>query len=299
MEKIVDTIDGQAFPRTEEVCCPLCGESHAPRRIVDARFSMQALVAYCDACRLGYQTPRPSEEASLAYMNWRWSSSDAYVGDRAMQLKRAAKQIDALEAQIGGATAHTRGGDARLLIDFGAGAGAFVRAAIDRGWRATGVETSASARDRAREFYGVELLEAFPEEPCDVVTLWDVVEHLRDPIGLLSMIRGHLAPKGAVVLETGNYENWRRTADGDAWSLYLLDHQYYFTPSSLAAVCDRAGYARFELLDCSHKAPRMGLKAMLKHPGRVRHQKRHWREAMARWPEHGDINVMLGVGWKG
>lgn len=123
---IHDVIEGVSYARLEEPGCPLCGALHASRTI-PVSFGMTAAVAECAACRLAYQTPRPSLEASLAYMEMRWRSQDTYVGDPEHQRARAAKQLEllALVAPAG----------ARVL-DFGAGIGTFARAARAAGWDA-------------------------------------------------------------------------------------------------------------------------------------------------------------------
>ena len=59
---MVDVIDGVSYPRLDPIACPLCGKQ-GPPRVIAARFSMLTSVAECPACRLAYQTPRPSEEA--------------------------------------------------------------------------------------------------------------------------------------------------------------------------------------------------------------------------------------------
>jgi SAM-dependent methyltransferase len=232
MGQIVDVIEGQTFPRSEEVGCPICGRHFESRRI-PVRYAMFAMVAECADCRIAFQSPRPSVEASLAYMNWRWRSADAYVADPERQMKRARKQVAHVRKHLkrSGMNQPVR------LADFGAGAGSFVRAALDQGWQATGIEQSDSAIARAREFYGVELRKDWAVDQYDVVTMWDVIEHLRDLEGTLRKIGEHLVDGGLLFIETGNFESWRRLAEADAWSLYLLDHQFYFTPTASAKCC--------------------------------------------------------------
>lgn len=285
-QTIVDVIEDRDFPRTEEVGCALCGAQQEPRQIA-ARFGMTAMVAECPACRLAYQTPRPSQEASLAYMNWRWRSSDQYVSDTIEQMRRATQQMAYVQSQV---RAPTR------LLDFGAGAGSFVRAALDQGWDAIGVEQSASAIERAKQFYNVDLCEMLPDERYEVITLWDVIEHLRDPEALLRQLSEHLTPEGLLFIETGNYESWRRLADGDRWSLYLFDHQYYFTPHSLAQIMRRAGFTDIALLNAHHGRPHLHPKHLLRQPGNLARSWIEWAKAKARWPDHGGVGMMVVVG---
>lgn len=282
-EPMVDVIEGIPYPRLDAIGCPLCGRPCAPVRFA-ARYGMQTSVAQCSQCRLAYQTPRPSEAASRAYMNWRWSSTGRYVTDSPGKRRSAQRKLQQLRSILP---------QPGRLLDFGAGSGVFVRACLDEGIDATGVEQSASAIARACEFYDVRLLESLPDTRFDAITLWDVVEHLRDPVALLGELRGRLGADGALFMTTGNYENWRRIADRERWGLYLLDHHYYFTPESLAATARRAGFTRFRLVDGKHSAPPLG--RCLKRPGWGLRAWRAWFEARRAWPAHGDINIMMAV----
>ncbi|MBK7952677.1 MAG: class I SAM-dependent methyltransferase [Candidatus Accumulibacter sp.] len=280
---MIDLINGDSYPRLDPIACPLCGRVNSPRPI-PARFDMQTSVAECVACRLAYQTPRPSEEASRAYMNWRWSSGDRYVTDSESKRRAAREKLRQVEA--------VRSAPGRLL-DFGAGSGAFVRASLDGGWDTVGVEQSAAAIARAREYYSVDLQSTLPDDRFDVITMWDVVEHLRDPIAVLRLLHERLAVGGRLFLETGNYENWRRVLEGDRWGLYLLDHHFYFTPYSLEIATSRAGFSTFNVLDVDHSAP--SLRRLLTRPRWGMRAWRAYRGALKAWPEHGDINVMVAV----
>jgi len=285
--KYIDRINGIQFSRLEKTGCYLCGKQYEPRRIPVA-FGMYVMIAECPECRLAFQTPQPSPEASLAYMNWRWGSTDEYVASEKSQMRRARHQIRIVENQIG---------KPNRLLDFGAGAGSFVAAALDHGWDTVGIERSDSARERAKKYYNINLLETIADESFDTVTLWDVIEHLRDPIGTLKMIREHLVDGGQIFIETGNYENWSRVLQSDKWGLYLFDHQFYFTLTSLSEVLHRAGFDSFSLLDCNHIYPSlnpiraiMNLKDMIK-------SWHEWLKARAMWPGYGDIDIMVAVGY--
>jgi len=280
---MIDVIGGIRYPRLEPIDCPLCGRHSSPRRF-DARFGMKTSVAECTHCRLAYQTPRPSDEASRAYMNWRWSSSGRYVTDSPGKRRSARKKLVHVQ---------TAAPSLRRLLDFGAGSGVFVRACLDAGLEAIGVEQSESAIARAREFYDVELVESIPDSRFGAITMWDVVEHLRDPIALLGQLREKLEPDGSLFMTTGNYENWKRIADGDRWGLYLLDHHYYFTPASLAETTRRAGFSRFRLLDANHSAPPIG--RSLRRPKWGLRAWKAYMDAKRAWPQHGDVNIMVAI----
>ena len=276
---VVDVICGKRYPRTERKPCPLCGQYREPRRL-QARFGMIAMVSECDPCRIAYQTPMPTPEATLAYMNALWGSSLAYMGNES-SLGRARVAFTYLQHEF------PKPG---YLLDFGAGTGAFVRVALESGWKAHGVERSSTAIERAKAENHVVLTPEVGDDGYDVITMWDVIEHLRDPAETLVRLKKHLRPGGRIILETGNWECWLRLAQGDRWDLYQMDHHYYFSPQTLNAYLEGCGYGNFRLvpraLDLPSRLPGANLRDWF-------YQRKAFRLARIAWPEHGGHNLIV------
>lgn len=146
------------------------------------------------------------------------------------------------------------------LLDVGCGIGAFVGLARARGWDARGVDISPFAvrwaRDRLGDVVDEGTLESvgYPAESFDVVTLWDSIEHVADPLALLREVQRILAPGGSLLLNTPNEAGLLRLialicyrATGGrfrypAQKLYHVYHLYSFTPATLSHVLVRAGF---------------------------------------------------------
>lgn len=98
------------------------------------------------------------------------------------------------------------------LLDVGCSTGLFLSAARQAGWQARGVEYSADSSRVAREVYGQDVVTGALEpgmfEPgsFDVVTFWDVIEHVPDPVHTLGVAAQLLAPGGLMVLKTPNVD---------------------------------------------------------------------------------------------
>ncbi len=94
------------------------------------------------------------------------------------------------------------------LLDIGCAIGTFPRIAKSGGWEAKGVEVSVFASAYAREKYGLDVRtgeleeQTFPKESFDVVTLWDVIDHIERPQEFLSRIHTLLKPGGLLVQQT-------------------------------------------------------------------------------------------------
>jgi 2-polyprenyl-3-methyl-5-hydroxy-6-metoxy-1,4-benzoquinol methylase len=135
------------------------------------------------------------------------------------------------------------------LLDVGCGTGLFVCAAQNAGWEATGVDGSACAMEsgrhrcpRARFRAGLLPEIDFPARSFDVVTLWDVLEHVPGPVEALEKIRSWLALDGWLFLSLPNVDSRIARTMGRRWVLLLREHLWYFSPATIAALLSRAGF---------------------------------------------------------
>ncbi|OGW62561.1 MAG: hypothetical protein A2V83_07395 [Nitrospirae bacterium RBG_16_64_22] len=148
------------------------------------------------------------------------------------------------------------------LLDVGCGTGVFLDMVRKKGWRGRGIEVSPTAARYARDVFGLDVIEAGIEswpgdgETYDVVTMFDVLEHLRDPIEAVRKIRNRLREGGILVLEVPNQEGlldraadvfyhlgWRKPVS----ALYNLHHIFYFNARSLSRLLRNAGFVILEI----------------------------------------------------
>jgi SAM-dependent methyltransferase len=135
------------------------------------------------------------------------------------------------------------------LLDVGAAYGYGLRAARARGFEAMGVEIVPEAAASARRYAGApvvtgDFLQVDVPTGFSVVTMFDVLEHMRDPRAVIARARTLLAPDGVLVIETGDIASpWARLL-GRRW--YFLDppqHLSYFTASGLTRLLGEQGLA--------------------------------------------------------
>ena len=132
---------------------------------------------------------------------------------------------------------------AGTLIDVGASYGHFL-AAIGKDFDAQGFEVSPDAVAYAVRQFGVRNLvgsvyewPASMAEPVDVITSWDVIEHLEDPVGAIQIMRAHLKPGGLLFLSTPDAGSLVARLMGTRWH-YLdpVQHINLFSRANLIRV---------------------------------------------------------------
>lgn len=130
---------------------------------------------------------------------------------------------------------------ARRLLDVGCGTGAFLSVARHE-YDCRGLDVSAEAVAVVKQRLGIEAhagdLEShdLPDGAFDAVTMFDVIEHVPDPAGTLAGARRLLAPRGIVLLTTGDTDSIVCRLTGPRWHL--------MTPPEHLTFFSRAGIVR-------------------------------------------------------
>jgi cyclopropane fatty-acyl-phospholipid synthase-like methyltransferase len=210
------------------------------------------------SCALMFAFPQLDDLAlGAAYQNFYYPAPDtgiaAYENTPEQILRQA---FDKAEAELGPLAG-------KSLLDFGCGVGALCKVASEYGIRAVGIEPDANAREKACESIGLrtyaslrDLREAHPYSKFDIVTMWDVIEHLREPWKELEDLSDALQPEGWLMLSTPNAASLRARVERERWeNIVNPTHFYYFTRKSLEAALKRAGFSDVRELQISIRYP--------------------------------------------
>ncbi len=134
------------------------------------------------------------------------------------------------------------------LLDVGCGPGFFVQAATQAGFAAAGIEVSRYAVNFAREQLDQDVWQGqvrstdLRSGPYNVVTMWDVIEHLADPADALAALAKVMAPRSVLALSTGDISSLTARLSGARWHLFNLpEHMWFFNPGSLRRLLRKAG----------------------------------------------------------
>lgn len=174
----------------------------------------------CRRCGLIYQNPQLSQAELAAhypqeYLPYQQDSaarpSAVAQLSRSHALNRLCDRVERYRPQHG------------RLLDVGCATGSFLVAMQQRGWQVQGVEPVAHAAAQARQVFSLEvfvgLLEeaAYPDATFDVVTLWDVLEHVADVRATLSEVARILKPGGLLAFSVPNPASLEARLFGANW----------------------------------------------------------------------------------
>jgi len=135
------------------------------------------------------------------------------------------------------------------LLDVGCSNGALLDIAIRHGMQAEGVEPAQSAaNDGLRRGFKIHvgLVEALPlpHDSFDLITNFEVIEHIRDPLPMLTACHNLLRPGGVLVIGTGNVDSWTFSAIGTQWDFMHphTGHINFYSAPSLAKLTSSNGF---------------------------------------------------------
>jgi len=223
--------------------CVVCGRAN-PSLLFDKDGYSMVECRGCGAVYVG-EDPAAIDFEALYGESYYTGGSDAvfadYVGQEAARRTHARRKLAVLR------TLPPRIARSGRLLDIGCAAGFFLaeaRAFYD----VQGVELSAWSSAYARDRLGLPVITGtlpdaqLPAAHFDVVTLWDVIEHVPDPSPLLAEAARVLKPGGRLVLSTGDWGSAYAQARGADWHLMTPPwHLTMFSRATLARAAERAG----------------------------------------------------------
>jgi SAM-dependent methyltransferase len=198
---------------------------------------------YCQCRRCGHIAidPLPSVEEQAAFYRRQYENGvyRDYLAARPLKLQTFHRRLNAILDVIPAA---------KRALDVGCASGAFVEAARVRGLDAWGAEAVATAVEAApaqvRPFLLVRDVERDRiDGRFDLVTFFDVIEHMRDPRGFIEKVRALLAPGGAVALTCPDRQHFLRWLMGARWPHFQpYQHFHLFGRTDLRSFLEKAGF---------------------------------------------------------
>ena len=215
--------------------CPACASRHFKKL-----FEKKGREFWrCLECGLERIDPPPTLEELEKYYNKSYAS-----GLYSLFLQEVLMKRMTAEHRMKSVTRHARPG---RLLDLGCANGVLVKSACELGYDAEGIDLSLVAVEKGRSS-GLELsvstIEDWqPEHRYDVITGYDILEHVLDPLDFMRNVHRLLEPDGVVLISVPNTRSIFARLMGKNWWFYIPEeHLTYFHPKSIDRFFQRAGF---------------------------------------------------------
>ncbi len=243
----------------ETITCPLCGKdsydvevgSKYPTEIsadelksvfrASSDHTLLDQVVRCRSCAMVYVNPRINSD--LIISGYSDAEDPLFAAQNDNRIKAFRRTLKGVVRRL---KLDPKG---KRVLDVGCAGGAFLVAAREMGFDPHGVEPSRWMSDFGRRTYDLDIkagiLEAgmFPDHSFDVITLWDVIEHLPDPHDTLTLIHRLLKPNGLLLVNYPDIASIAARVLGKRWPFWLSVHLLYYTPKTMFQQLERAGFS--------------------------------------------------------
>lgn len=234
--------------------CPVCTSKKFHQWYTLERMGKTFSVVRCENCTLAYQHPMPNKtdiEAMYDEEYFEGKGFDTTVNYVKEALQEGIKhqfnhlRLEQFEKMCEG----------RKILDVGCAMGTFLKAAKERKWDVHGVEFSSAAAKKAIKLFGKQKIHLgtlafapFPKNFFDCITMFDVIEHMDDPVAVLRECRSFLRPGGVLIVETANIDSLVAKIRKKQWGYFLLGHLVYFSRKTLRLALQKAGFRSVDIL---------------------------------------------------
>jgi SAM-dependent methyltransferase len=202
-------------------------------------------VVECPQCGWIRQNPRPTVETIGYYYPSDYVNFIRAIEDEPTRWRRWDRRYGMLKRRWAVERLQSPG----RLLDVGCATGIFLHEMQLAGWDAVGVEPNRDAADYAQRRFGLPVHTGtlrqteLPDASFDVITLWDVLEHLHTPWADLVEAHRLLADGGLLVIRIPNLESIGARLFGPCWLGWDLPRHLYFLPRrALVAALSRLGF---------------------------------------------------------
>lgn len=209
---------------SNDIACRLCGSQNCGDLTEESKWTVRE----CHSCGFVFVVPLPDEEYLRAhYQQYLPADEEKIFQWRNLMEEVSYRSLEAIEKDL-------RVPSNGRLLDVGCGYGFFLGKARERGWSVHGVEPCVHARDYAMR-NGIQvdlgglLEQKYPDGSFDVVTMFYVLEHVREPLSYLKEAYRILKPGGLLLVRVPH-----TTPIVKLLKVFRIKNRLYDTPSHLS-----------------------------------------------------------------
>lgn len=192
-------------------------------------------IVKCGNCGLYYSSPRPdSAELKKGYSEAEDTVYKDELNGRIKTFRRSLKNISHYKQR----------GE---LLDVGCSLGVFLSEAKAQGWQIHGIDPSKWSVEQCGKLFNIKIRQgtymdlAHFKKKFDVITMWDVLEHLDNPLNALIQCKNALKDDGLLVFSTVDFGSIYARILGRNWPWLMKMHIYYFDKHTIKEYIEKAG----------------------------------------------------------
>lgn len=195
-------------------------------------------IVKCKNCGLKYVNPRLTEKEIVS--GYSEGSDELFISQakgRELTFKKSLKLIEKYSPK-------------GKVLDIGTAGGSFLKVAKENGWQVEGIEPNKWLCDWAFKNYGIKIKQGilfdkknkFSDNEFDVITLWDVLEHVTDPKKTLQECNRIMKQNGLLVVNYPDIGSPVSKAMGKRWIFLLSVHLFYFDKKTIKKILNKTGF---------------------------------------------------------
>jgi 2-polyprenyl-3-methyl-5-hydroxy-6-metoxy-1,4-benzoquinol methylase len=218
--------------------CPVCNSTASSTEL--EKFGTKIL--HCANCSLRYSGQVPNDTTDIY-------SDELYLTE-SLEITHSTREYRKVrfgQERIEVLKKHMPPGKSGKLLDIGCGTGWFLEVARDAGFEIHGQEIGKSYANWTAQYvkcpvYSVPVHEIPDAGTYDVITLFDLIEHITDPVSFIKQCVKLLAPGGLLFILTPNFDSLAISIMREHSSLVLpAEHVVYFTRQSITRLMNQCG----------------------------------------------------------
>lgn len=233
--------------KLEHVPCTLCNSDDY--EIIHSFLESGINIVKCKQCGLSYLNPRLiEEEIRNIYQKDYFSNDfsveygyDNYIKSHTEIANTSRRRLKFIEKYI----------QKGSLLDIGCATGVFLKEAQNRGWQVEGVEISKYAWEYATTVYQLKVFNGTLKQKIslsniyyDVVTMWDYIEHVPNPVEEIREVSRILKKDGFLFLTTPDINSIPAKITRSRWLGFkkYIEHLYYFEFITIKKLLEQSGF---------------------------------------------------------
>lgn len=217
----------------DKIACPICDGT----TFTDLFTKDEEPFVECQQCSLTMINPRPTYASILK--GYTKDYSQGYINKKDKKIRRAKRRIRKMKKIIP---------EGRWL-DVGCSAGFILSVAKSANYDTYGIEIDPLGVKYAREalrldniFQGTFEEHHFDDNFFDIITLYDVIEHVQDLNKIVKELKRVLSKDGVIEIWTPDIGHWRVPEPLIEWrAISPSKHLYYFNKKTLSMLLNKHG----------------------------------------------------------